>query len=438
MDKGLQNRQRIDQFLQKNGLHHEAFDLELESNKFCDEIDASLTGKPSSLAGIPTFVSADGEIMTGKKVIVIDAGGTNFRVATVIFDDEKKPTVDYFKKYRMPGSDGTITYDEFNKTVVDYIEPVLKESDLVGFCFSYQCEINSDRDGIIGVMSKEVNIEGAVGNLVCENINKELIARGHKPKTFCLINDTVASMLGGVASSLNKEYDGFVGFILGTGINCCYSEPTSSITKSLEAMMVPGNMIINLESGKYAGMPRAELDNKLDAKTTHPGEYLFEKMASGAYQGELFLSILKLAAKEGLFSERFAGSIDELSGLTAMEIDLFCFEPNKIGTLHGLCDGVDDIETVLLLADSFYERIAKLATLQFAGLVKRTGRGCYKSRPFCIVAEGTTFYKSKFFRPKMDYYVKQYVEERMGRYIEFIAVENATLIGTAAAILLNR
>ncbi len=438
MDKGLHNKEKTDRFLRQNGLHHEVFDLEVESEKFCNEIDASLVGKESSLAGIPTFVSADGEIMTGKKVIVIDAGGTNFRVATVIFDDEKRPTVDYFKKYRMPGSDGVISYDEFNKTVVDYLEPVLKESDLVGFCFSYQCEINSDRDGVIGVMSKEVNIEGAVGNLVCANINKELTARGHKPKTFCLINDTVASMLGGVASTLHKQYDGFVGFILGTGINCCYSEPTSSITKSLEAMSVPGNMIINLESGKYAGMPRAELDDQLDAKTSHPGAYLFEKMASGAYQGDLFLSILKLAAKEGLFSERFVSSIEVLSGLTAMEIDLFCFEPHKVGTLHGLCDGADDIETVLLLANSFYERIAKLATLQFAGLVKRTGCGCYKSRPFCIVAEGTTFYKSKFFRPLMDYYVKQYIEKQLGRYIEFIAVENATLIGTAAAVLLNQ
>ncbi len=336
----------------------------------------------------------------------------------------------------MPGSEGSITYAEFNSAVVDYLEPVLNHSDLIGICFSYECEITKERDGIITAMSKEVYVEGAQGNLVCENINKELVARGHSPKTFCLINDTVASMLGGVAVSANKHYDGFVGFILGTGTNSCYSEPSVNIKKSQDAMNAGGRMIINLESGKYSKMPRADIDKELDATTTIPGDHQLEKMTGGVYQGELFLNMLKLASRQGLFSENCASSIEKLCGLTAMEIDIFCFDPHKMGTLHGLCDGVDDIERVLLLADFFYERIAKLATFQFAGILKRTGHGTYKSRPLCVVAEGTTFYKSKFFRPKLDYYVKQYIEEKMGRYIEFISVENATLIGTATAVLL--
>ncbi len=431
------NRDLINSFLKNNKLSHELFEPNKESDAFLREIGDALEGRESSLAAIPTFVSVDGEIETDKKAIVIDAGGTNFRVATVSFDQNGTPSVDYFKKYRMPGSDGEITYAEFNSAVVDYLEPVLNQSELIGICFSYECEIKSNRDGLIVAMSKEVYVEGAAGNMVCENINNELVRRGHKPKKFCLINDTVASMLGGVAVSANKYYDGFVGFILGTGTNSCYSEPVKNITKSLEAMAAGGSMIINLESGKYSGMPRARLDEELDATTAIPGDHQFEKMTGGAYQGDLFLSWLKLAASEGVFSEQCAKHVDELSGLTAMEIDLFCFEPHKMGTLHGLCCDVDDIEKVLLLADSFYERIAKLAVFQFAGILKRTGRGIYKSRPLCVVAEGTTFYKSKFFRSKLDYYVKQYIEEELGQYVEFIAVENATLIGTATAVLIN-
>ncbi len=432
----MENKRIVEEFLSKNGLHPDSLNLEKESNVFVADIERSLKGEPASLSGIPTFLSVDGELTTNTKAIVIDAGGTNFRVATVSFDDSGNSSVHHFKKYRMPGSEGRISYDEFNRMAVDYMEPVLKESDLVGVCFSYECDITNTRDGKIISLSKEVYIDGADGKMVCEGLNKEIVARGYKPKKFCLLNDTVASMLGGVAVSPQGAYDGFVGYILGTGTNSCYSEKSSEITKSPEAMSVAGNMIVNLESGKYEGMPRSALEIALDETTAIPGDHQFEKMTGGAYQGDLFLSILKAAADQGVFSEECAKSIICLSGLTAMEIDIFCFNPGTMGTLHGLCDTPDDIEKLLLLADKFYERIAKLATLQFAGILKRTGKGGYKSRPMCVVAEGTTFYKSKFFRTKLDYYVKQYIEDEMGRYVEFIQVDNATLIGTAAAILL--
>lgn len=32
-------------------------------------------------------------------------------------------------------------------------------------------------------------------------------------------------------------------------------------------------------------------------------------------------------------------------------------------------------------------------------------------RPACITGDGSTFYKSKMFRKKLDYYVKQYIND---------------------------
>jgi hypothetical protein len=37
------------------------------------------------------------------------------------------------------------------------------------------------------------------------------------------------------------------------------------------------------------------------------------------------------------------------------------------------------------------------------------------------------------FRRKLDYYIKDYLEDTLGLYCEFIEVENATLLGTAIA-----
>ncbi len=432
----MDNIKVVNEFLRRNKLSPELIDLASAAESYLKEIEGSLTAQGSSLAGIPTFVSCDGDIPKNKRVIVIDAGGTNFRVASVSFNENGVPEIHHFKKHRMPGSDGSITYEQFNRMVVDYLEPVLKDSDLFGMCFSYECVIEKNRDGRIVSLAKEVYIDGAVGKLVCEGINNEIVARGYKPKKYCLINDTVASTLGGVAVNSKDRYDGYIGFILGTGTNSCYSESCAAVTKNPDVSYLPGNMLINLESGKYDKMPISPIDEELFATTKMPDAFKLEKMTGGAYQGDLFLLILKAAAEQGVFSDTFKKAVASLSGLTAMEIDIFCFDPHKMGTLHGLCEGINDIDRLLMLADKFYERIAKLATLQFAGLLMRTDKGHYKSRPMCVVAEGTTFYKSKFFRPKLDYYVKQYIEDELGRYIEFISVENATLVGTATAILL--
>ena len=37
---------------------------------------------------IPTYISIDKQIPAGERIIVVDAGGTNFRVATVVFDEK--------------------------------------------------------------------------------------------------------------------------------------------------------------------------------------------------------------------------------------------------------------------------------------------------------------------------------------------------------------
>jgi len=54
-----------------------------------------------------------------------------------------------------------------------------------------------------------------------------------------------------------------------------------------------------------------------------------------------------------------------------------------------------------------------------------------------VTAEGTTFYKSKLFRGKLDYYVKECLNDKLDVYCEFVQADHATLVGTAIAGLLN-
>ncbi len=67
----------------------------------------------------------------------------------------------------------------------------------------------------------------------------------------------------------------------------------------------------------------------------------------------------------------------------------------------------------------------------------KSGSGTDPSRPICIVAEGTTFYQMKGLKNRVEFYLKQYLENKLGIHYEIISVDNATLIGAAIAGLTN-
>ena len=88
--------------------------------------------------------------------------------------------------------------------------------------FSFPCECLPNGDGRIISMGKESRVTGAEGKLVCEGIETAMRALGASgARRWRLINDTVGSMLGGMASCDRSRYADFIGFILGTGTNAC-------------------------------------------------------------------------------------------------------------------------------------------------------------------------------------------------------------------------
>ncbi len=120
--------------------------------------------------------------------------------------------------------------------------------------------------------------------MVGENLIRALSAMGIKGnKNIVILNDTVATLLAG-KGSFDREFGGFIGFILGTGTNCCYVEKNSNIKKKKDLDMSKGQ-IINTESGGFGRCQRGKIDLLLDKTTLDPGIHTFEKMISGAYLG---------------------------------------------------------------------------------------------------------------------------------------------------------
>ena len=105
---------------------------------------------------LPTYIETERELPRNKPVVVMDAGGTNFRVATILFGRDGVPKIADFKVYPMPGIVAEVSKDEFFGTMAGYIRDVAAKSLNVGFCFSYPIEMFPNKDGQGIYFSKEI------------------------------------------------------------------------------------------------------------------------------------------------------------------------------------------------------------------------------------------------------------------------------------------
>lgn len=432
---------QVDSFFKKYDMDAASVDLEQNSRIFTGEMQSGLDGTASSLLMIPTYISMEKELPLNESVIAIDAGGTNFRVAVIHFDENGKPVVEDFQNHPMPGTKGEISKEEFFETMADHIMPVLHRSNKISFCFSYPTEILPNRDGRLIKFSKEVKVRNVEGEIIGKNLMDVFKKRGcEEEKSIIILNDTVATLLAGKASSPGRAFDSYIGFILGTGTNICYAEKCSNIGKVPGIKDNGGSMLINIESGAYSKAPRGMMDLELDRTTVNPGDFAFEKAISGAYQGALILTVVKKAISDGLLTPAFAERLGSITSLASKEIDDFLFYPYGGNVLAECCaaSGCEDDRIVLYhLIDGIFERAAKFVAFSLTAVLEKTGKGANPCAPACITADGSTFYKSKLFRTKLDYYIKTYTNETKDIYCEFAKVDNGTLIGTAIAGLLN-
>ncbi|MEA4895040.1 MAG: hypothetical protein VB064_07230 [Oscillospiraceae bacterium] len=417
---------KINEFLRGISMHPDQTDLRSATHEFISELEKGLRGENSSLKMIPTYISAYGTPTDDIPVIAIDAGGTNLRTSLVTFENGK-PVISRMEVNPIPGSLSEISANEFFNQIADKVLPLTEVSDRIGFCFSYPAEIFPDRDGKILRLSKGVFVRDSVGLVIGRELMKKLCEKGtDKEFNFALLNDTVASMMGGAAEFPITGFDGICGLILGTGFNTCYMEKGARITKLESAP----DMIINCESGNFSKVLRGKPDDMTDLASENPGIGLFEKMISGAYLGKVITNTAILASREGMLSKEFS----DIEALSLPELDEFLRGGGN--GIARLCKG-EDSAVLKEIIDKCFERAAKLACVNIAALCLQCDGGKTAERPFCVVAEGSTFYKSLLMRGKIEAYVREYIEGVLLRHVVFRGAANLTLTGAALSALIN-
>jgi hexokinase len=420
--------------------HMDCGQLEMEPlcDAFAKEMDRGLAGAGGSLLMIPTYLEAHSEIPRGRPIIAVDAGGTHFRVGLVSFDAQGKPEIEHFKNFPMPGLVEEVDSRTFFATIAGYLSDLAGLSDHIGLCFSYPTEIQPNRDGRLIRFCKEVKAREVEGQFIGENLARALKEAGHGGnKRIVLLNDTVATLLAGKAAMVDRTFDTYIGFILGTGTNCAYVEENAKITK--RAGLDPSRkQIVNVESGGFGLAPRGAIDLAFDATTVDPGMYTFEKMISGGYLGRLFGAVLSQAARDGFLSSRAAELIQGLPPMETKDLGLFLSgSAARTGPIALALAAPRDFDLAYHLAERLVERAAKLTAVNLASIAIKSGAGKDPGRPICVTADGTTFYQLKGLREKTLGFLDPFLLERHGVRCEFAKVDNAPLIGAAIAGLTN-
>ncbi len=125
--------------------------------------------------------------------------------------------------------------------------------------------------------------------------------------------------------------------------------------------------------------------------------------------------------------------------LQTKDVNSFMRYPQGDNCLSLSCDrgAQQDRAAAWYVLDGLIERAAKLVAVLLSAAVLKTGKGEDPCVPVCIMAEGTTFYELKGLKEGVERYLKSFLQEKHGRYIELARVEDATLIGAAIAGLTN-
>ena len=379
------------------------------------KVEEGLTKDNAEIQCLPTFITPRSKGINGK-AMVLDLGGTNYRVATVNFANDKTtihPENGWKKDLSIMKTAG-FTRNELFKELADPIGEIKRDEEIpIGYCFSYAAESLPDGDARLLHWTKGVNIKDMIGKPVGKPFLDYLNKRNNVKFTgIKVLNDTVASLFAGLT---NSSYDAYIGLIVGTGTNMATFIPAEKITKLPPSYPIKGLIPVNLESGNFNPSFLTTVDDTVDACSDSRGNQRFEKAVSGMYLGE----ILKAAFPLEEFEEKF--------------------DAQKLTTIMNYPD--IHKEKYVEVAHWIYNRSAHLVAASLAGLIRLLTSYNKETKKICLVAEGSLFWSKN--RKDKDYniLVMEKLQELLNEFglgdvkVHINQMNNANLIGTAIAAL---
>ncbi|MDR0713621.1 MAG: hexokinase [Bacteroidales bacterium] len=380
-----------------------------------NKVETGLSKDNTEVQCIPTFVNPKTDGITGKAV-VLDLGGTNYRVAKVDFS-AKEPEIHPENGWKIdlsvmktPG----FTQGDLFREQADPIGEIKIEGNLpIGYCFSYPAESLPNGDATLIRWTKGVNIKEMIGKPIGQTFMDYLnTKKGGKFTSIKVINDTVASLFAGLTQS---GYDAYIGLIVGTGTNMSTFIHADKIKKLDPALNIRGLIPVNLESGNFVPPHLAKEDDIVDQNSDNKGAQRFEKAVSGMYLGE----ILKAAFPDDRFENKF--------------------DAQKLTTILSYPDIYK--EKYVKTARDIYERSAQLVAASLTGLIEVLISHNSSVKKIRLTAEGSLFWSENHNGKSYAELVTEELDSLLAAlghkdvHVDIVRISNANLIGTAIAAL---
>lgn len=380
-----------------------------------EKVETGLSQKNSEIQCIPTFIHPKTDGVKGE-ALVLDLGGTNYRVATVDFNGEKPvihPENGWKKDLSVMKTPGFTEQDLFKEQADPIGEIRLDKEMPIGYCFSYPAESMLDGDAKLIRWTKGVDIREMLDKPVGQPLMDYLNERNeHKFTGIKVINDTVASLFAGLTDS---DSDAYIGLIVGTGTNMATFINANKITKIDPMLNQHGLIPVNLESGNFFPPHLTPIDDTVDALSGSRGAQRFEKAVSGMYLGEILKAAFPLDEFENDFDAR------------------------KLAMMMNYPDVYK--EKYVQVARWIYQRSAQLVAASLAGLIQVLHSHDQSIKRIRLVAEGSLFWskskKGKPYRSLVTDELQILLNEFGLNDIQVLVeeIDNANLIGTAVAAL---
>ncbi|CAG8662025.1 514_t:CDS:2, partial [Acaulospora colombiana] len=370
-------------------------------NHFMMELNKGLENYGQNLAMVPSFVTRRPTGQETGTFLALDLGGTNLRVCQVDLKGNGEITIKQ-QKYLISESlkvcEARILFDSIADSVLKFLAEIGykheqgNEKLKLGFTFSFPVQQTAIDKGTLLMWTKGFVCPDAVGKDVVSMLQESLDRLSVPVKVAALVNDTVGTLL----SHSYKYPNTLLGVILGTGTNCAYFEHLSNIKKLKSKADASEVMIINIEWGAFNAfneqksvLPITKYDKKLDLESNNPNSYIFEKMISGMYLGEIARNVLlHLVDCALLFGSRSSESLNkhyafETEYMSNIESDITPTLENTKKILEEKLSipetTITDRQIVKRVCQLVGLRAAKLSAIALAGVIKHcevTENGC--------------------------------------------------------------
>ncbi|XP_040460655.1 hexokinase-3 isoform X3 [Falco naumanni] len=291
----------------------------------------------ASVRMLPTYVCGTPNGTERGEFLVLDLGGTNFRVLLVRLAEDgiHMASKIYIIPTTITQGSGEELFDHIIECIMDFqLKHNLTEQVLpLGFTFSFPCQQLGLDKAVLLSWTKGFSASGCAGQDVVQLLQEAAQRKQHLGlKVVAVVNDTVGTMMSCGYDDPKCE----IGLIVGTGTNACYMEKMQNVG-AVEGDQ--GRMCINMEWGAFGDNGClddifTDFDRLVDEKTINAGKQRFEKLISGMYLGEIVRHILlalvekrllfrgkpcpKLQIK-GIFQTKFLSAI-EINGLALRQV----------------------------------------------------------------------------------------------------------------------